>query len=205
MTEVHLPVDRLTRRPKGFAFISFLLPDQAAKAFETLDGSTFQGRMLHLLPSKPKQDEEGDESGAGSSYKKDKERKLKKGASTHTWNSLFLGQNAVSALAAERYGVSRETLLLQEGDEHSSSVAVRMALAETEIVGETKKWLETNGVALESFEEKDGRKRERSTTSILVKNLVAGTTENELREMFEKWGPVGRVVLPPVGITGEDN
>ncbi|OXA38521.1 putative RNA-binding protein 19 [Folsomia candida] len=199
---LHLPVDRLTRQSKGFAFVSFLLPEQAAKAFEALDGTTFQGRMLHLLPSKSKDDDEAGGGGVGgSSYKREKEA-----SSSHNWNSLFLGMNAVSAVVSEKYGVSREQLLLDNSDakdEHSSSVAVRMALAETEIVSATQKFLEANGVCLDAFDASLGLKLERSTTTFLVKNLVANTTEDELRLLFEKSGVLGRVVLPPSGVTGE--
>ncbi|XP_035700850.1 probable RNA-binding protein 19 isoform X2 [Folsomia candida] len=206
VTEVHLPVDRLTRQSKGFAFVSFLLPEQAAKAFEALDGTTFQGRMLHLLPSKSKDDDEAGGGGVGgSSYKREKEASRKKTAgSSHNWNSLFLGMNAVSAVVSEKYGVSREQLLLDNSDakdEHSSSVAVRMALAETEIVSATQKFLEANGVCLDAFDASLGLKLERSTTTFLVKNLVANTTEDELRLLFEKSGVLGRVVLPPSGVT----
>lgn len=43
----------------------------------------------------------------------------------------------------------------------------------------------------------------RSKTVILVKNLPARTTASELREKFQKFGELGRVVLPPSGVTGE--
>jgi multiple RNA-binding domain-containing protein 1 len=119
----------------------------------------------------------------------------------------------VSVVTSEKYGVSREQLLLsdsRDGDDdrdHLSSVAVRMALAETEIVSETQKFLESNGVCLEAFEENAGKdsnfKMERSSSAMLVKNLVPHTTEDELRELFEKSGVVGRVVVPPNGITGK--
>lgn len=36
---------------------------------------------------------------------------------------------------------------------------------------------------------------------ILVKHLPAGTTADEMRELFEKYGTIGRVVLPPGGLT----
>lgn len=36
---------------------------------------------------------------------------------------------------------------------------------------------------------------------ILVKNLPAGTKSEELRDLFSKHGTVGRVVLPPSGVT----
>ena len=37
---------------------------------------------------------------------------------------------------------------------------------------------------------------------ILAKNLPAKTTEAEMIQMFAKFGELGRVVLPPSGITG---
>jgi multiple RNA-binding domain-containing protein 1 len=54
ITEVMLPVDRNTRKVKGYAVVTFLVPENAAKAFVELDGSIFHGRMLHLLPGKAK-------------------------------------------------------------------------------------------------------------------------------------------------------
>jgi multiple RNA-binding domain-containing protein 1 len=55
VTEVIMPVDRNTRKVKGYAVVTFLVPENAAKAFMKLDGSIFHGRMLHLLPGKAKQ------------------------------------------------------------------------------------------------------------------------------------------------------
>ena len=53
-TEVFLPVDKNTDKPKGFAFITFMMPEHAVQAFNELDGHIFQGRVLHILPAKPK-------------------------------------------------------------------------------------------------------------------------------------------------------
>jgi multiple RNA-binding domain-containing protein 1 len=78
----------------------------------------------------------------------------------------------VSVVVSEKYGVSREQLLLDNSDtkdERSSSVAVRMALAETEIVSATQKFLEANGVCLDAFDSSTELKLERSTTALLVK------------------------------------
>lgn len=41
----------------------------------------------------------------------------------------------------------------------------------------------------------------RSTTVILVKNLPAGVTVSELEELFSTHGSLGRVLLPPSGLT----
>jgi len=50
-----MPVDRNTRKVKGYAVVTFLVPENAARAFMELDGSIFHGRMLHLLPGKAKE------------------------------------------------------------------------------------------------------------------------------------------------------
>lgn len=43
----------------------------------------------------------------------------------------------------------------------------------------------------------------RSKTTILVKNLPSKTELKEIRGLFEKFGVLGRVILPPSGITGK--
>ena len=42
LTEVNLPIDPLTKKVKGFAFVTFMMPEHAVKAFTQLDGKTFQ-------------------------------------------------------------------------------------------------------------------------------------------------------------------
>lgn len=71
-------------------------------------------------------------------------------------------------------------------------MAVRLALAETQIVNETKEFFENHGIILDTFGKKD-----RSETIILVKNIPYGTTEEDLRQLFGKFGELGRVLIPP--------
>ena len=52
LTEVNLPIDKITKQSKGFAFITFVIPENAVQAFTKLDGTTFQGRLVHLIPAK---------------------------------------------------------------------------------------------------------------------------------------------------------
>ena len=54
LTEVTIPLDKEGSRPVGYAFVTFVFPEHAVKALEELDGSIFQGRLLHLMPSKDK-------------------------------------------------------------------------------------------------------------------------------------------------------
>lgn len=61
-----------------------------------------------------------------------------------------------------------------------------------------KAFLEENNVCLKAF---DGTSKERSKTVLLAKNLPANTTNADLKPMFEKFGPLGRFVFPPSGVT----
>eukprot|EP00092_Neocalanus_flemingeri_P005693 GFUD01006132.1.p1 GENE.GFUD01006132.1~~GFUD01006132.1.p1 ORF type:complete len:823 (-),score=279.43 GFUD01006132.1:129-2597(-) len=197
LTETTVPVDRLTRKYKGFAFVTFMMPEHAVAAFSALDGSSLMGRLLHLIPAKTKL-EENDVTGGGTgsdSFKKAKEAKQKASAgSSHNWNSLFLGTSAVADVMAAQYGVDKARVVMdQEGKEGKTSAAVKLALGETEIVGQTRSFLEQEGVQLDVFNRKPDK---RSKTVILAKNLPARTSPEELRDMFTKFGVVDRLVLP---------
>ncbi|KAB0792737.1 hypothetical protein PPYR_14696 [Photinus pyralis] len=196
ITEVNLPIDSVTRKLKGFGFVTFLMPEHAVKAYTELDGSIVQGRMLHLLPGKAKADETDSKVDESTNYKQKKIAKLKSQAgSSYNWNSLFLGHNAVADVIAKTYGTSKEAVLNPHGD---SNAAVRLALGETQIVASTRKYLEAEGVHLDAF---NNAPTKRSKTVILVKNLPAETELAELRELFQKYGVIGRIIFPPSGIT----
>jgi multiple RNA-binding domain-containing protein 1 len=42
ISEVHIPIDRETKKPRGMAYVTFMLPEVAAQAHAALDGSIFQ-------------------------------------------------------------------------------------------------------------------------------------------------------------------
>ncbi|KAI4503707.1 hypothetical protein M0802_001110 [Mischocyttarus mexicanus] len=197
LTEVNLPVDQTTRKPKGFGTVTFLMPEHAVKAYTELDGSILNGRMLHLLPGKAQSSILDHVDLENLPYKKKKEIQTKMTAnSSHNWNTLFLGQNAVAEAIAATYNTTKEHVL--EDESGSMSVAVKLALGETQLVQETKKFLEENQVRLEAFNQPS---ETRSKTIILIKNLPAGTQSSEIYNMFAKHGELGRVVMPPSGIT----
>jgi multiple RNA-binding domain-containing protein 1 len=91
---------------------------------------------------------------------------------------------------SDRLGVSKSTVL----DPTSSDAAIKQALAETHIIQETKIYFAANGVNLEAF-----KGRERSETAILIKNFVYGTTAQELKALFDPYGDIIRVLMPPSG------
>ncbi len=48
ITEVVVPTDRMSGRPRGFAFVSFATDEAAAAAIQTLDGKELGGRNLRV-------------------------------------------------------------------------------------------------------------------------------------------------------------
>jgi multiple RNA-binding domain-containing protein 1 len=124
--------------------------------------------------------------------KKQKQIKKKAEASSTTfnWNSLYMNQDAVNSAVAARLGVSKSELL----DPTSADSGVKQAIAETSVIRETKEYFAKHGVDLDAF-----KKRERGDTAILVKNFPYGMSLEELRKMFEEFGQVLRVLMPPIG------
>lgn len=49
--QTHIPLDSVTKTPKGLGYVTFADPENAVAAFETLDRKSFQGRLLHVLPA----------------------------------------------------------------------------------------------------------------------------------------------------------
>ncbi|KAJ3475358.1 hypothetical protein NLG97_g9488 [Lecanicillium saksenae] len=188
--EVHLPVNA-QGTGKGFAMMLFTKPSDAVAAFQALDGATFQGRIIHIIPADAKREQDEFALSNLPLKKQNLIRRKKEAASTtFNWNSLYMSQDAVNASVAARLGVSKSEVL----DPTSADAAVKQAIAETSVIQETKAFFAANGVDLDAF-----KSHKRGDTAILVKNFPYGTTMEELRKMFEEFGPVLRVLMPPAG------
>jgi multiple RNA-binding domain-containing protein 1 len=82
-------------------------------------------------------------------------------------------------------------------------IAVRIALGETHIIAETKKFLSRSGVNVAALEEHASKRNEnfkRSNYVILVKNLPFNSTEEELATLFQKHGSLDKIILPPTRV-----
>ena len=91
---------------------------------------------------------------------------------------------------SERLGVPKSELL----DPTSSDTAVKQAHAETHIIQDTKAYFTANGVDLNAF-----KKTARGDTTILVKNFSFETKVSDLKALFEGYGTVLRLLVPPSG------
>lgn len=163
-------------------------PAHALLAYRGRNGAIFQGRLLHVLPAvdlKPKP-----EAPATLKQKRHAAQRANAGKDFN-WSMLYMNSDAVASSISDRLGVSKSDILNPE--ESSTSAAVRLALAETRIIQETKQFFEQNGMNLDAFE----NVKERSDDTILVKNIPYGTTGDEIRALFERFGDVARVLIPP--------
>ena len=97
----------------------------------------------------------------------------------------------MASSVADRFNIEKNDIL---NPESGGNPAVKLALAETHIIHETKSYFESQGVVLSSF-----TSRARSDTIILVKNIPYGTTAEQIRELFQPHGELVRVLVPPAG------
>ncbi|EJD05148.1 uncharacterized protein FOMMEDRAFT_18782 [Fomitiporia mediterranea MF3/22] len=218
IAQVHIPLDPISKSSKGLAFVTFSDPACAVKAFEELDKTSFQGRLLHILPAAERKSSgvkgvEDNLGGSGkTSVKKEKEKKKKEGASKEfNWSMLYMNADAVASSIADRMNIPKADILNPDSENgDTTSAAVKLALAETHIIQETKAFLESEGIDLSAFSSlsysssansSNSRavRAKRSDTVILVKNIPYGTTSQQIRELFEPHGELRRVVVPPSG------
>lgn len=192
IAEIHFPVDKITKHTRGFAFILYVFPEHALTAYAALNHSIFQGRILDIVPGKEKLDhQEGDADAEGLSYKEKKALKERKQGAV-TWNSLFMNSDAVAEAIARKLGVSKSELLNPEAE----NMAVKLALAETQIIQEVKAHLESQGVNLNAFEQSPVRMK-RSSRVIIAKNIPHSVELGEITRLFSEYGALGRVIMPP--------
>uniref|UniRef100_A0A9J2QB30 RRM domain-containing protein n=2 Tax=Ascaris lumbricoides TaxID=6252 RepID=A0A9J2QB30_ASCLU len=197
VADLQMIINKKTGMCKGFAIVTYVFPENAVAAFSALDGTIFKGRMLHVLAGDEKREPKAEIiDGVKSAFQKEKAAKLKANAGkAHSWNALFLGANAVADTLAAKLNVEKSDLLSGEGE---TSAGVRLALAETRLVRETREFLLAAGVCLDAFSRPAAK---RSATVILVKNLPAGVEVDELQRMFERFGPIKRALMPPEGVS----
>uniref|UniRef100_A0A565CFH3 RRM domain-containing protein n=1 Tax=Arabis nemorensis TaxID=586526 RepID=A0A565CFH3_9BRAS len=202
ISEVHLVLDKETKRSKGIAFILYPIPESAARAMKELDNSIFQGRLLHILPAKHREMSDkqvNDASNLPKTFKQKREEQRKAseaGGNTKAWNSLFMRPDTILENIVRVYGISKSEFL----DREAEDPAVRLALGETKVIAETKEALAKAGVnvsSLEEFAAGKGDDKLRSKHILLVKNLPFASTEKELAQMFGKFGSLDKIVLPP--------
>ena len=65
VVETNIMMDRMTGRPRGFAFVTMSSPEEAQKAIEALHGKDFDGRALTVNVARPREERPGGSGGGG--------------------------------------------------------------------------------------------------------------------------------------------
>lgn len=195
LAQVHILFDH-QRKPKGLAYVSFDRPSDALEAYRKLDQSDFQGRLLHILPAvtrNPRGESTHLDLKGKRTVKQEQDAKRKLESSKQfNWATLYMNSDAVASSVANRLKIDKADLF----DPEAQHPAIKLALAETHVINETKQYLQENGVDLEAFERFQSS---RSPTTILVKNIPYGTSINVIKALFSEHGSVIKALMPPSG------
>ncbi len=65
VTDVYVAMDKMTGRPRGFAFVTMGTGDEAKAAAEKLNGTDLGGRQLTVNEARPKEERPGGGFGGG--------------------------------------------------------------------------------------------------------------------------------------------
>ena len=205
VTESTLITDRVTDKNIGTGYITYASSQHALLALEQLDGTSFQGRMIHVLPSLPKDEEKASKVkkfNNESSYQNQKYAKQRSNMhSAYNWSTFYIDENQVANVMQERHGVDK--LELMNDSKKGFSANVKMAMASTNLTQETTKWLESHGLKKTIYENPTAERNEKSKM-IIVKNLNATTTSSEIRHFLDNWKSnqnIKKLLLSPSNTT----
>ncbi len=200
-TLVHIPLDA-SSAPKGYAFATFASPLEATAVLDALDGRPFEGRLLHVLRARVLDAVDVPVDTSNMTYKQKREFEKKQAAGVKTgWNAAHVNQSAVVDSLADRLGVSKGEIL----DKDSDGMAVRLALGETKLIEENREYFASQGVKLDMSSVQSSTStaaKDRSSTTILIKNLPYSTTAQDLTKLFSQHGSIARLLLPPSRTVG---
>lgn len=71
VTDLYIAMDKMTGRPRGFAFVTMGTPEEAKLAIEKMNGTDLDGRQLTVNEAKPKE-EMGGGGGGGRNFGPDR-------------------------------------------------------------------------------------------------------------------------------------
>lgn len=65
VVETNLMLDRMSGRPRGFAFVTMSTPEEAQKAIQALNGASLDGRAVTVNIARPREERSGGGGGGG--------------------------------------------------------------------------------------------------------------------------------------------
>lgn len=156
----------------------------------------FEGRHLQLAQSEPEPEKKKVDliPDDDQTFQEKKQQRLKQ-YRPETMNPLIMDKNTIADAIADRIGVTKADVLNPESD----NVMARLAIAESQLIEETKQLFIEHGIDVDALNEgfKSADKINYSKTVLIIKNLRWETTEEELRGIFASKGTLVRFVLAP--------
>src|SRR5262245_45105009 len=71
VVEANLMTDRMTGKPRGFAFVTMSTEEEAQKAIQAMNGSDLGGRALSVNLARPREERSGGGGGGGRGPRRD--------------------------------------------------------------------------------------------------------------------------------------
>jgi RNA recognition motif-containing protein len=65
VTDIHLPIDRTTNRPRGFAFVTMETAEGMTAAISNMNGKPLGGRLLTVNEARPREERPAYSGGGG--------------------------------------------------------------------------------------------------------------------------------------------
>jgi multiple RNA-binding domain-containing protein 1 len=206
--DTRICLDEATGQSRGFGFVHFVFATHAKHLLESGKELIFQGRRLRIEKARDaitRKTEKNVKSYSGLKRERIQEQAADMSSS---WNLLYVSANAAVAATARDSQVQKSHILAT--GEIEDNVAVRAALAETEIIQKTKDWLVSEGIDEDVFRrtgkslvEEDLTNSERSKTTLIIKHLpVEHFDEEHLKGLFSRFGRLSRFALAPSRTVG---
>ncbi|KAL3793336.1 hypothetical protein HJC23_003846 [Cyclotella cryptica] len=193
---ITLPTDKMTGRPRGFAFVQMTNAEETAAAIAALNESDMGGRTIYVSESLPKEKVVDN---------KKKYKRQESGTKVYVGNLNFDTTAETLQEAFKKYGEVKECFMPVDYDgnprgfafismEEEDAVKAIDALNQTELDGRTL----TVNKSLPR-----GEKKSPQQIKLYVGNLSWGTEEGALRELFEEYGKVIDCYIPVDRETGQ--
>ncbi|KAJ1516876.1 hypothetical protein HMI54_007857 [Coelomomyces lativittatus] len=192
LSDVHIPLFKDTHQPKGLAFITYVNATEAVQAYYKFQSSSFQGRLLRVLGASPLPTHPNAPPPMNFKEKRAQVRQEEAMKQTHEWNPLFMHANTVADVTAQQLGISKSDLM----DPSKEDLAVQLALSETQYVHHTLAFFKELGISIKHFE----KGQPRSNQVLLIKHISNDVTVDHLQQWFQRFGPLGRVLMPSFGM-----
>ena len=195
----HIPLTKETKTSKGCAYVTFANVADATKAI-SLSGCVFMGRVIRITVADPDPYARKDTelpTDFKSSRLAEKRQSEVAGSATAAWNPLFMASNTAIAAVAKKLQVDIGNIASVE----TPGAAVRAAVAEAHLTSEAARSLGDEGIRLDVINGHNALHRDRSNTTILIKNLPAKGTydDRELFALFARFGSLDVTATPSSG------